>query len=189
MVVSSCYIVLLFIVLAVIASSAGTILNELFGWNYYIGVIGMMIGVGALVLAGNATIEKVLSYWSFLLYGMYISFLIMIFIKFGDNISNSLGTGIMEKGWALGGFKYAFYNLGIIPAVLFSVRHIETRKEAILSGIIAGIIGIVPGILLFIAMTGFYPEILSVSVPVVHMLEALNSPLLKYGFQLVLFGT
>lgn len=184
-----CYIVLLFIVLAVIASSAGTILNELFGWNYFIGVVSMMLGVGALVLSGSDTIEKVLSYWSFLLYAMYISFLFMVFIKFGDNISSSLATGTMEKGWILGGFKYAFYNLGIIPAVLFSVRHIETRTEAVTAGIIAGIIGIIPGILLLIAMIGFYPDILTASVPVVHMLDALNTPIMQYAFQLVLFGT
>lgn len=184
-----CYIVLLFIVLAVIASSAGTILNELFGLDYYIGVTGMMLGVGILVLAGSDTIEKVLSYWSFLLYAMYISFLVLVFLKFGDNISSSMATATIGKGWVLGGFKYSFYNLGIIPAVLFSLRHLETRKEAIGAGIIAGIIGIIPGILLFVAMTGFYPEILSVSVPVVEMWAALDTPIMQYGFQLVLFGT
>lgn len=184
-----CYIVLLFIVLAVIASSAGTILNELFGWNYYVGVVGMMIGVGGLVLSGSESIEKVLSYWSFLLYAMYISFLVMVFLKFGDNISGALATGTMEKGWILGGFKYAFYNLGIIPAVLFSIRHIETRKEAVTAGLLAGIIGIIPGVLLLIAMIGFYPDILSASVPVVTMLEALDTPIMQYGFQLILFGT
>lgn len=184
-----CYLVLLLIVLAVIASSAGSILQELFGLNYYVGVAGMMIGVGILVIKGTETIEKILSLWSFVLYAVYILFLIMVFTKYGSNISNAFATGTADKGWVLGGFKYAFYNLGIIPAVLFSVRHIETRKEAIGAGILAGIIGIIPGILLFVAMVGFYPEILSVSVPTVHMLAALNSPIMQIGFQIVLFGT
>ena len=52
-----CYLVLLLIVLAVIASSAGTILNEVFGLNYYVGVVGMMIGVGLLVINGTEAIE------------------------------------------------------------------------------------------------------------------------------------
>lgn len=184
-----CYTVLLLIVLAVIASSAGTILNELFGWNYYIGVIGMMIGVGALVLNGSEAIEKFLSYWSVLLYAVYLTFLIILFVKFGKSIANNFTTGTMEPGWALGGFKYAFYNLGIIPAILFSTRHIETRKEAISAGIIAGVIGVIPGLLLFVAMAGFFPQILSVEVPTIFILNTIDSPLLQIAFQVTLFGT
>jgi uncharacterized membrane protein YkvI len=184
-----CYLVLLLIVLAVIASSAGTILNEIFGISYYFGVAGMMIGVGVLVIKGTESIEKFLSYWSFLLYAVYLFFLVMIFTKFGDTIAASFTAGTMEKGWVLGGFKYAFYNLGIIPAVLFTVKHVETRKEAVSAGIIAGVIGIIPGVLLFIAMAGFYPDILTASVPTVYILNALNMPALQIGFQVVLFGT
>lgn len=184
-----CYMVLLLIVLAVIASSAGSILNEIFGINYYIGVVGMMIGVGLLVFNGSEAIEKFLSYWTILLYAVYAIFLITLFVKFGGNISNNFASGTMESGWALGGFKYAFYNLGIIPAVLFSTRHIETRKEAIGAGVIAGIIGVIPGVLLFIAMAGFYPEILGIEVPTVFILNAIKSPFLQIAFQVTLFGT
>jgi len=184
-----CYFVLLLIVLAVIASSAGSILNEIFGINYYFGVVGMMLGVGLLIFNGSEAIEKFLSYWSFVLYAVYIIFLIITFTKFGGTIVASLSNGAMEKGWALGGFKYAFYNLGIIPAVLFSVRHIETRKEAIGAGVLAGIIGIIPGILLFIGMMGFYPEVLTIAVPTNHILNAIGSPALQITFQVVLFGT
>ncbi|WP_432663168.1 hypothetical protein R9X47_21635 [Wukongibacter baidiensis] len=185
----ACYFVLLLIVLAVIASSAGSILNEIFGINYYIGVFGMMIGVGLLVFNGSEAIEKFLSYWSFLLYGVYILFLIVCFTKFGDNIITSISSGSIKEGWVLGGFKYAFYNLGIIPAVLFSVRHIETRKEAIGSGILAGLIGIVPGILLYLAMIGLYPDILKATVPTNYILQTLNSTTFQLVFQIVLFGT
>jgi len=185
----ACYFVLLLIVLAVIASSAGTIMNELFGLNYYVGVVGMMAGVGALVFLGSEAIERFLSYWSFVLYAVYIIFLIITFTKYGNAIASAFSQGTMESGWITGGFKYAFYNLGIIPAVLFSVRHIETRKEAIGAGILAGVIGIVPGILLFVAMVGFYPEILSIAVPANHILNALNMPFLQIAFQITLFGT
>ena len=185
----ACYFVLLLIVLAVIASSAGTILFELFGLPYFVGVIGMMAGVGALVFLGNEAIEKFLSYWSFVLYAVYIIFLVMTFAKFGNNITANFAQGTIEKGWASGGFKYAFYNLGIIPAVLFSVRHIETRKEAIGAGILAGVIGIIPGILLLVAMIAFYPGMLDVAIPTNYILTALNMPLLQIAFQITLFGT
>ena len=184
-----CYMVLLLIVLAVIAASAGSILNELFGLNYYVGVVLMMVGVGLLIFNGTDAIEQFLSYWSFVLYAVYAIFLGISFTKFGSSISTNFTQGTMESGWALGGFKYAFYNLGIIPAVLFSVKHVETRKEAVGAGIIAGVIGIIPAALLFIAMAGFYPEILSIEVPTIHVLNAINSPLLQIAFQVTLFFT
>lgn len=184
-----CYYVLLLIVLAVVASAAGSILEEIFGLNYWVGVIGMMTGVGILVFKGKETIEKVLSYWSFLLYGMYVLFLIFAFSKFGGQIANAVTNGNIEPGWAMGGFQYAFYNLGIIPAVLFATRHIETRKEAIGSGIMAGVIGMVPGLFLYLAIIGQYPAVLEATVPTNFILTEIGSPLLQITFQIVLFVT
>jgi uncharacterized membrane protein YkvI len=184
-----CYYVLLLIVLAVVASAAGSILEEMFGLHYYVGVIGMMAGVGALVVRGKETIEKFLSYWSFVLYSVYIVFLIFAFSKFGSQISAAVFQGNIEPGWAMGGFQYAFYNLGIIPAVLFATRHLETRREAVGSGIFAGIIGIVPGLFLYLAMIGQYPEILGATVPTNHVLTVIGSGGLQFIFQFVLFIT
>ncbi|WP_432405518.1 YkvI family membrane protein [Wukongibacter sp. M2B1] len=184
-----CYFGILLIVLAVIAATAGSILQELFGLNYWIGVMGMMIGVGLLVFNGNEAIEKFLSYWSFLLYAVYIIFLIFSFTKFGSSIKETLFNGEVESGFIIGGFKYAWYNLGVIPVILFTVRHIETRREAIGSGLMAGVIGIVPGIFLYLAMLGQYPDVLNVTVPTNYLLGILGLPLLQMTFQIVLFGT
>lgn len=184
-----CYIVVLLIVLAVIASSAGSILNEIFGLNYWVGVIGMMIGVGLLVFKGNDAIEKFLSYWSFLLYGMYIVFMIATYLKFGDNIGANISGGEIKPGFIVGGFKYAWYNIGVIPAILFTTRHLETRKEAIGAGVLAGVLGIFPGILLYLVMLGQYPSVMDVPVPTNYILGLLGSPALQITFQIVLFGT
>ncbi len=184
-----CYLVLLLIVLAVVTASAGDIVLELFGLNRWIGILIMAGGIFALVMNGSAIIEKVLSYWSFLLYGVYILFLIFAFVKIGGQISGNFAVGTVEPGWVKNGFSYAFYNLGIVPAVLYTVRHCQTRKQAIVSGILAGIIGIIPAILLYVAMVGFSPAVLSEGLPVNYMLSQLNAPWLQYLFQLVLFGT
>lgn len=184
-----CYVVLLMIVLAVIASSAGSILEELLGLNYYVGVVGLMIGVGTLVYFGTSAIENVLAFWSMVLYAVYGLFMIMVFMKYGGNISEAIGSGGMQSGWFMGGLKYAFYNLGIIPAVLFSLSHVETRKEAVVSGLLTGVIGIIPGVFLFLSMVGFYPEIMDKTVPTVFMLSQLGFPWLQVLFQVVLFGT
>lgn len=184
-----CYIVLLMIVLAVVASSAGTILTELFGWDYNIGVGILMLGILALVYFGTEAIENVLSFWSFVLYAVYILFMLVVFVKYGGNISNALANGTMEPGWLMGGFKYGVYNLGIIPAVLFTLRDIETRSEAVIAGLMSGLIGMLPALFLYLSMLGYYPEIMDATVPTVYMLSNLGMDWLNIVFQIVLFGT
>ncbi len=184
-----CYFALLLIILAVIAAAAGSILEETFRLPYLVGVLGMMSAVGYLVFRGSATIEKVLAGWSFVLYSIYVVLFVWSISQFGGAIAAALGEGIKESGWVIGGVRYAAYNLAIIPAVLFAVRHTETRKEAVSAGLLTGPIAMVPALLFYIAMSGQYPEILDRSIPANYMLELLGSRTFQIMFQVVLFGT
>lgn len=183
------YLILLFIVLAVIGSAAGVLLRDNFGLPYLIGVIIILAAIGFLTFKGSGLIEKFLSRWSIVLYFVYAVFLIVTLIKFGSAIQKNFSDAIILPKWALGGFKYALYNMGIIPAVLFCVNHIETRKEAISAGLIGGLIGILPGIFFFIAVVGFYPSVLPEEIPAIYVLGKAEFPLLLIFFQIVLFGT
>jgi uncharacterized membrane protein YkvI len=57
---------------------------------------------------------------------------------------------------------------------LFCVRHIETRKEAIISGIAFGAIGMTPVVFMFFAMLSQYPNVLNTSVPVNAVLDKIG---------------
>lgn len=183
------YLIQLMIVLAVIAAAAGTILEETFGLSYALGVIGIMIAVGFLVFRGTAVIENFLAAWSFVLYTVFAVFFVWCYIEFGPQIGSALRIGPTDSAWIVGGIKYAAYNLAIIPAILFCVRHIETRQEAVSAGLLAGPIAILPGLLFYLAMTGQYPHILDRPVPANYLLEILGSRWFQLVFQVVLFGT
>ena len=183
------YFMFLLIVLAVIGSAVGILLEANFGVPYIFGVVTMLAAVGFLTFKGSGLIESFLSLWSLLLYVVYVAFLVVAVIKFGPAIREGLTASSIQPGWALGGFKYALYNLGIIAAVLFCLNHIETRKEAIVAGLLGGPIAIIQGFLFYIAVIGFYPEILPVDIPVVYILEKAGIPALLIVFQVVLFGT
>ncbi len=183
------YLAFLMLVLAVIAAAAGSILEETFGLSYAIGVVGMMAAIGYLVFRGSATIERFFASWSFVLYAVFALFFILCFFSFGDDISNSFATIPAGEGWFLGGVRYAAYNLAIIPGLLFVVRHIGTRREAVSAGLLAGPIAIIPGLLFYLAMAGQYPEILDRAVPANALLELLGMRWFQLAFQLVLFGT
>lgn len=183
------YLALLFIVLAVIGSAAGILLRDNFGLPYLVGVMVMLAAIGFLTFKGSLLIEKFLSGWSIVLYLVYIGFFVVAFLKFGPAIKQNLSEAVTLPKWAIGGFKYALYNMGVIPALFFCLPHIETRKEATLAGLIGGLIGIFPGFLFYVAVLGHYPDILPEEIPAIYVLKRAGVPLLLVLYQVVLFGT
>jgi uncharacterized membrane protein YkvI len=89
----------------------------------------------------------------------------------------------------MGGIKYAAYNIGLVPGILFCVRHIKTRKEAIISGLVAGAIGMIPAVFMFFTLLSQYPSVLNAPVPVNAVLNKIGWDWFKLIFQIVLFGT
>jgi len=183
------YLGLMIIILAVIAAAAGAILEETFGVSYWIGVGGIMAAVGLLVFGGSALIEKALAAWSFVLYALYLVFFVWCFHRFGSTIESALAAAPAGRGWAWAGLRYAGYNLACIPAVLATLRVQGTRRETLVSGALMGPIGMIPGLLFFLAMVGHYPEILAERVPANYLLEVLGSRTFQVAFQVMLFGT
>ncbi|MCD6596576.1 MAG: hypothetical protein J7L04_02740 [Bacteroidales bacterium] len=183
------YVFYLIIVLAVLGSASGILLRDNFGVPYFVGVIIMLISVGYLTFKGTSIIEKFLSIWSFILYFVYALLLIFTIVKFGPTIKSSLSSSVIEPGWAISGFKYAFYNLANVVGVLFCLKHLESRKEAVTAGLLAGVIGIVPALLLYVSVLGYYPDIVSKELPSVYAFQSLGIPLFFVLFQIVLYGT
>lgn len=183
------YIIGLILIVAVIGSASGELIRDMFELPQFIGTSVMMVVVGYIVFFGSSLIEKVMSIWSLALYAVFIILVVASFISFGDNIKVAVRNNLEDSQWFLGGVRYAAYNIGILPAILFSVRYIENRQEALVSGVMAGAIAMLPGIFLFTAMLSQYPQIVSEAVPVNLLLDKLELPALKFIFQLILFGT
>ena len=140
-----CYIILLLIILGVVGATSGSVFKQAFGLPPLVGAALFLAGVATLTFFGSYVIEVALSWWSFVLYAVFLLFLFVGLSKVGGQISANLASGDIREGWALGGFKYAFYNLGTLPAVLFALNYIETRREAIISGILTSVLTILPG--------------------------------------------
>jgi uncharacterized membrane protein YkvI len=183
------YSVMLMVVLAVIASAAGSILQETFGLPYVVGVVGIMSAIGFLVFEGTGIIERALAGWSFVLYGTYVVLFAWSLVSFGPEIASALRDVPVGSGWMIGGIRYAAYNVAIVIVLLFPVRHMTCRKDALVAGVLAGPIAIIPGFFLLLVMAGHYPEVATETVPVNLVLEQLGSRGFQILFQIVLFGT
>ena len=183
------YLASMVVIVSVVAAAGGEIVVRSLGIPYFVGVLVIMAAVGWLVLRGTSAVENFLSFWSLALYAVYLLVLIAAFRAFGPEISAALGSGEATSDWALGGAEYMAYNVGTLPAVLFCVHHLRTRRDAVVAGILAGPIGILPAVLFFVAIAGLGPGMVDETVPSLTLLARIGSPVLLFAFQVVLFGT
>lgn len=183
------YLASMVVVVSVVAAAGGEIVSRSLGLPYVVGVVAIMAAVGWLVLRGTAAVENFLSFWSFALYAVYLVLLVAAFRSFGPEIAAAVSDGEATRDWALGGAEYMAYNVGTLPAVLFCAHHLRTRRDAVVAGLLAGPIGIIPAVLFFIAIAGLGPTMLEETVPSLTLLAAIGSPLLLFSFQVILFGT
>ena len=183
------YLLAVILIQAVIFAASGTVLEETFGIPWAVGTGGMVAAVGVLVFFGTGAIERFLASWSMVLYATYLFFLAWSLDAFGGDITRGLASDDAQPGWFLSGFLYGALQVSLIPAVLFTVRHTETRRQAVGAGLLAGVIAILPAVFFYIAMVGHYPEIIDRPVPANYLLEALGARWFQIAFQVVLFGT
>ncbi len=179
----------LVLILSVIGAAAGAMFAQVSGLPSLWGTLLLISAVGFLTFKGSKTIERVLAGWSIVLYAVYAMFLIWGFKKFGGDIISHFSLRESGSDWFVGGVKYATYNIAVVPTILFCISHIETRKEAFTAGILGGLLAMLPAVLFYLVMVGFYPGILSSAVPVNDILAAMQMPVLLITFNIVIFGT
>ena len=183
------YIIGLILVIAVVGSAAGELASNMFGVSELAGTIIMIMFVGLLAFYGTSIIEKIMSMWSI---GLYIAFFVLIvacLYVFGGKIGEAIKVFESDSSWLLSGIKYSAYNIGLMPAMIFVVRHFDNRKEAMVSGVIAGGLTMIPGVLIYVSMLAGWPEIIEEAVPINFLLQELGMPAFMMVFQIILFGT
>lgn len=183
------YFMLLVLILSVIGSAAGEIISDAFGWPPTIGILLLAAAIAILTFAGSEAIARIFSFWSVLLYAVYITMFIYAFQTFGDRISETFAQAQIGDGWVSGGVRYAGYNLALIPVILFAITRLKSRRETIGAGLAAGPLAVIPALLFFIAMMARYPEIIEQPVPSAYLMGALGVAWLEILFQIVVFGT
>jgi uncharacterized membrane protein YkvI len=182
------YLLFVILILAVFGASAGAIGAAMFGWPSFVGALLLAAGILATVSLGNAAVEGVFKYVSFLLYGVYALFLILSLSRFGDRIAAGFATPAPWDGWASGGLTYASYNIIGAVVILPVLRHLTSTRDAVIAGIVAGPLAMAPAILFFTCMVAFYPAIGAETLPSDFLLRQLNAPIFHLLFQAMIFA-
>jgi len=182
-------IVLFVLVLAIMGSAAGRILEDQFGLPERAGAFVMLIVVVFLTFFGRDLITRVLAFWSVLLYAVFISYFVAVMAGLTpEDVAGKL-TVTVESGWLVSALQYALYNVSAVPIILYAARDIETDRQACVSGILGGLIAMIPGMLFHLSFIGAYPGILDTELPVYRMFDQLAMPFLYGCYLIVLFGT
>lgn len=184
-----CFYAMLLVVLGVVNATAGEMVHGLTGLPRGLGAALLSAGVVPLVLRGSEAMEKALSLWAYVLYAVYLLFLASVFLRFGDAVAAELRRGEIAPGWLFSGLRYASYNLVCVSMVLYTLRGLRTRREAVVSGVLAGLLGAAPAAPLLLAMGSGLPEALASRTPVTAVFSRLDQPWLYVLFEIVLFGT
>ena len=181
------YVLLVLIILSVFGATTGAIGEALFGWPTLAGTLVLLISIAVLVAIGPNAVEPLFKYVSVLLYATYAVFLALSLSKFGARTLSSLHVEPIGGGWLVGGITYAGYNAVGAVAILPVLRHLTSRRDAVVAGIIAGPLAMLPGLFFFLSMIAWYPEVGQVTLPSDFLLMKIDIPIVRLLFQTMIF--
>jgi uncharacterized membrane protein YkvI len=182
------YLMFVILILAVFGAAAGALGEAVVGVPRFFGTLALMIAIALVVAFGNTSVERLFKYVSFLLYGVYIAFAVLAFAHFGDRIAAGLHSSVPPVGWVWGGVTYAAYNVVGAIAILPVLRHLQSDSDAIVAGVIAGPLAMLPALIFLLCMLAYYPQIASQALPSDFLLQRLSMPVFHLVFQIMIFA-
>ncbi len=183
------YLIFVILILAVFGAAAGAIGAATFGWPEWAGSLLLGVSITAVVAWGTGVVEQMFKYVSILLYTVYGLFLVIALASFGGLIGEGFASAPPPSGdWMSGGLTYASYNIVGAVVILPVLRHLTSQRDAVLAGIIAGPLSMLPAILFFVAMMAFYPAIGAETLPSDFLLRQMTVPGFHVLFQVMIFA-
>ena len=189
------------LLIAVMAAATGSIFEEV-GLPNILGSVVIVALCGLLNFKGAKFIEKFESIGTVLLYVGYILFTVLVIAKKGGNIPQVFSTvdtsaydGSVTLPLCIGtGILYVAYNINSIPMGMFSLTRQTKRRETLISGIIAGLLMVIPWFLSYFAMMCFYGDLSvvgpDVTTPWMEMIKSVSKgPALLALFSIVMGWT
>jgi uncharacterized membrane protein YkvI len=183
------YIIFVILILAVFGAAAGAIGAATFGWPEALGSVLLAVAIVAVIAWGTGAVEQMFKYVSILLYAVYALFLILALASFGGLIGQGFANAPAPSGnWMAGGLTYASYNIVGAVVILPVLRHLTSQRDAVVAGLIAGPLSMLPAILFFVSMMAFYPAIGAETLPSDFLLRQMTVPGFHVLFQVMIFA-
>ena len=179
------YLVFVVLILGVFAAAAGEIGAATLGLPLIAGAIAFAIVTVLVTALGEDAVEGLFKYATGFLYAVYAVFLVLSLTRLGDRIGGALAAVGGDGGWFESGLTYASYNAVAAIIVLPSLRHVERPREAVVAGLLAGPVAMLPALLFFLAMLAFTPAIADAPLPSDVILAQFGLTPFRYAFQVM----
>ncbi|MBT7625971.1 MAG: hypothetical protein HN589_06790 [Proteobacteria bacterium] len=116
---------------------------------------------------------------------------ILTIARFSDDIlGNFLAPiDVAVAAAAQSGAQFAIYNSALIPVLIYCASKAETSKEAMKGGLIAGLFGAIPALMLHVTFLPHLPEIMTQQIPTYYLLEKIGLDWTITAYFLILTGT
>lgn len=182
------YLIFVVLILAVFGAAAGAIGAATFGWPEWLGSAALAVAIVVTTSLGAGAVERLFQYASMLIYAVYALFIVFALSSFGGRIGDTFAAAAAPSGnWMAGGLTYASYNIVGAVIILPVLRHLTSQRDALVAGLIAGPLTMLPAILFFVAMMAFYPAIGAETLPSDFLLRQMAVPGFHVVFQLMIF--
>ncbi|MEJ2817017.1 hypothetical protein [Caulobacter sp. CCG-8] len=183
------YALFVVLVLAVFGAAAGEIGHAVFDAPRWAGMLALLAGVTLFAAFGTRVVEQLFAWVSILLYGVYGVFLVLALTTFGHDIAAAFAVPVRVGGDALvGGATYAGYNIIGAVIVLPMTRHLLSDRDAVVAGLVAGPLAMIPAVVFFVSMCAYAPEVGGAALPSDVLLAKLDLPVFRLLFQLMVFA-
>jgi len=174
------YILLAWIVIAVVGAASASILEDLTGIPFIVGAVLVIAAVGLLHFFGRKAIEGWWIVGTIGLYAMYfVIFALTLAVKGSAAIQN-ISSGLTVVGTptdaAVSGFQYTLYNLCVVMAGLQSIDRYRGRLESVAAAIFTLALVYGAAAVIWVCFMGFYPEIINEPLPWYAVLKAIGAP-------------
>jgi len=187
------FALLLILILAVIGSASGIIVEDTLGIDQRITTFAMLTIVGILTFWGRSAVVSLLSSWTIVLYAFFIFYFIAFFSLYNADPQSAqqVTQEVTQKDghWLVSALTYIFYNIVVLPALLYAARDLNSKRETMYGALAIAVLCIVPAILLHITLASLPAEARLSPTPILVAVESLQIAGLITLYMVILFGT
>lgn len=174
------YIMITVLFMASFLSAGGIILNRYTGLPSFVASIIFVFFIAAILYFGRDTIEKVSTVGTLLIYVVFAAMFVIILSQRWDQAINTITTGNTAYvndpsiiSAARSGLVFSGSSIIVFMPVLFTVDRMESKRDAILSGLLSSVLITAVIALAYLSLMGFYPNesVMGAPVPWTAMLR------------------
>lgn len=175
------------IALSITMTVGGTVLEDHFGIQVWIGSLMIFALVVGLNYYGRVIVEKSMMISIAALFLVLVVLVVQLLTGFVARISEAFATHEYRSGGLMTGLKYAIGGGGYLPLLLYCAMGLRTRSEAFTAGVVAAVLAIVPASIFHLAFMVGYPEIVDQRLPTYWMFENISTPFMLNIYVIVMF--